>query len=69
MTSSLNIELVYIILAGITRLSHDQNIKNKVKVEMFDSIIENQVNRELANTISVCGNVMKDSDLINQKED
>jgi hypothetical protein len=36
---------------------------------MFDSIIENQVNRELANTISVCGNVMKDSDLINQKED
>ncbi len=31
---------------------------------MFDSIIENQDNRDLANTMSVCENVMKDSDLI-----
>ena len=27
------------------------------------------MHRELANTISVCENVLKDSDLINQKED
>lgn len=69
LTSSLNIELVYIILAGITRLSHDQNSKNKLRIETFNSIIDKQTQREQGRTMSVCENVMKDSDLINEKDD